>query len=109
MSSKITILGSTGSIGVSALKVLRSIVQKFEVYGLSCSSNLKLFEEQLSEFHPAAAAVGSIEAVQSGEYAKLKKKFPAITFFEGPEGVLELASQKVDVLISAIVGAAGLI
>jgi 1-deoxy-D-xylulose-5-phosphate reductoisomerase len=108
MSSKITILGSTGSIGVSSLRVLRSIEHKFEVYGLTCHGNLKLFEEQLSEFKPVFAAVASVRAVKSEEYAKLKKKFPAIIFLEGQEGVLELASQKVDVLISAIVGAAGL-
>ncbi len=108
MSSKITILGSTGSIGVSALKVLRSIEHNFEIYGLSCHSNLKLFEEQLSEFKPAVAAVASFKALKSEEYARLKKKFPAITFFEGQEGVIELAGQKADILISAIVGAAGL-
>ncbi|MFH0974365.1 MAG: 1-deoxy-D-xylulose-5-phosphate reductoisomerase [Spirochaetota bacterium] len=105
---KITILGSTGSIGLSALRVLRSIDHDFEIYGLSCNSNIKLFEEQLSEFRPAAAAVASADALKSAEYAGLKKKFPGTVFFEGNEGVVELARQKVDILVSAIVGAAGL-
>jgi 1-deoxy-D-xylulose-5-phosphate reductoisomerase len=108
MSSKITILGSTGSIGVSALRVLRSIEHKFDIYGLSCHSNLKLFKDQLSEFNPVAAAVTSVEVVKSEEYADLKKKFPAVIFFEGREGLLELVSHNVDVIVSAIVGAAGL-
>ncbi|MBN2401521.1 MAG: 1-deoxy-D-xylulose-5-phosphate reductoisomerase [Spirochaetes bacterium] len=109
MSSKISILGSTGSIGVSALKVLRSVEHNFEVFGLSCNNNLKLFREQLAEFNPSVAAVASAEAVKSEDYARLKKQFPAVTFFEGDDGVLELANLETDVLISAIVGAAGLV
>lgn len=108
MSSKITILGSTGSIGVSALKVISSLKTDFEVYGLTCNGNLDLFEKQISEFRPAAAAVASFEAVKSEKYTKLKEKFPETIFFEGPDGVLELVRHKVDILISAIVGAAGL-
>ncbi len=108
MSSKVTILGSTGSIGVSALRVLRTFRSDFEVYGLCCNSNLRLFEEQLSEFRPSIAAVASIDAVESEEYANLRKKFPGIIFHEGEDGVLELVSHKVDILVSSIVGAAGL-
>ncbi len=108
MSSNLTILGSTGSIGVSALKVLRSTQHNYNVFGLSCYSNLKLFEEQLSEFNPEIAAVASEDAVRSWEYTVLKKKFPSIKFFEGMEGVLELVKNNVDVVLSAIVGAAGL-
>lgn len=108
MPLKIIILGSTGSIGISALRVIKSIGQKFEIYGLSCHNNLKLFEKQLAEFKPSIAAVSSAETVGSNEYKSLKKKFPRVEFFEGAEGVLELVSYKTDILISAIVGAAGL-
>lgn len=108
MSSKVTILGSTGSIGVSALRVLRTFRSDFEVYGLCCNSNLRLFEEQLSEFNPSVAAVASIDAVESEEYASLREKFPDTIFLEGEDGVLELVSHKADILVSSIVGAAGL-
>jgi 1-deoxy-D-xylulose-5-phosphate reductoisomerase len=108
MSSKITILGSTGSIGVSALKVLRSTEHNFDVYGLSCHSNLKLFEEQLIEFKPEVAVVSSHEALKTEEYARLKGKFTSVKFLEGQEGLLELVNSKTDVVVSAIVGAAGL-
>jgi len=63
MPVSITILGSTGSIGVSALRVLRSLGGEFRVRGLSCHRNLGLLEEQLKEFAPEAAAVGAMDLV----------------------------------------------
>lgn len=108
MSKKVIILGSTGSIGVSALRVLRFLNEDFEVYGLTCNSNIELFKEQLSEFHPSIACVASIDFNNSQEYKKLKKSFPDICFYEGNEGVIELVKNKADILISSIVGAAGL-
>ncbi len=108
MSSKVIILGSTGSIGVSALRVIRAMNNEFEVIGLSCHNNLEIFEKQLLEFKPAFAAVSSIEAAGSDEYKRLKAEFSDIVFFEGQDGILELARKKADVLLSAIVGSAGL-
>ncbi|MBN2041582.1 MAG: 1-deoxy-D-xylulose-5-phosphate reductoisomerase [Spirochaetes bacterium] len=109
MSSKIIILGSTGSIGTSALRVLRFLKNDFEVYGLTCYGNLELFEEQLNEFRPSLAAVASNDLIDKDEYKKITNKFPEIKFFEGNEGVVELVRNKADVLISSIVGAAGLL
>jgi 1-deoxy-D-xylulose-5-phosphate reductoisomerase len=104
----ITILGSTGSIGVSTLKVLRVLTGEYQVYGLSCQKNLTLFEEQIEEFHPRVVAVGSPEVTRSKSFKNLKNKFPEIEFLVGREGIEELASREVDVLVSAIVGAAAL-
>ncbi len=108
MTSKVTILGSTGSIGISSLRVIKSFDEEFCVYGLSCYSNLQLLERQIVEFNPSVVAVGSNEAVNSKEFTDLIKKFPKIEFLDNEEGIIELAKRDIDILISAIVGSAGL-
>ncbi|RPI89445.1 MAG: 1-deoxy-D-xylulose-5-phosphate reductoisomerase, partial [Spirochaetales bacterium] len=107
MSVSVSILGSTGSIGVSALRAIRSQGDEFSVYGLSCNRNTALLGEQIEEFHPAVVAVAS----NDGSHAcceKLRRRFPRVEFFDGADGVLELARRDVDIVLSAIVGAAGL-
>ena len=59
-------------------------------------------------YHPESVAVSSRTTLVSDEYRILKHDFPGTRFFEGDEGVIELASQSSDILLSAIVGAAGL-
>lgn len=108
MSVTVTILGSTGSIGVSALRVLESLGGRYSVMGLSCCSNLELFEKQIARFRPAVAAVGSSGLAGSQKFRDIKKKFPNTEFLAGEEGIYELACRKTEILISAIVGAAGL-
>jgi 1-deoxy-D-xylulose-5-phosphate reductoisomerase len=108
MSKTATILGSTGSIGVSTLRVVKFLGDEYRVYGLTCQKNITLLEAQIREFHPEAVAVESPEIVTSDEYRKLKKRYTEVEFLEGEEGVLELAGRQVDILVSAIVGAAGL-
>ncbi|NTV81405.1 MAG: 1-deoxy-D-xylulose-5-phosphate reductoisomerase, partial [Candidatus Aminicenantes bacterium] len=87
MPVSITILGSTGSIGVSALRVLRSLGGEFRVRGLSCHRNLGLLEEQLKEFAPEAAAVGAMDLVSPDDYRALKRRFGRVEFLEGEEGI----------------------
>ncbi|HNW27751.1 MAG TPA: 1-deoxy-D-xylulose-5-phosphate reductoisomerase [Spirochaetota bacterium] len=108
MSRTISILGSTGSIGESTLRVVRFLKEEFRVYGLACGGNIALLEKQIREFGPAVVAVGSPDAAASAEYRDLVKKFPDVEFLEGEQGTVELAGRSVDVLVSAIVGAAGL-
>ena len=106
--NSVTILGSTGSIGISTLKVLRVLAGEYQVYGLSCQKNLSLLEAQIEEFHPRVVAVGSPEIARSERFTGLTNRFPEIEFLIGGEGIEELASREVDVLVSAIVGAAAL-
>ena len=108
MSKTITLLGSTGSIGISALKVIRFLKGEFRVAGLSCRRNLSLLDDQIREFSPSCVAVESESAVQSDEYRALKKRHSGVRFYEGAQGIIEVAGTPVDVLVSAIVGAAGL-
>ncbi len=108
MSKSVTILGSTGSIGVSSLRVIKFLTGEYRVYGLTCQKNITLLEAQIKEFHPEAVAVESHEIVTSDEYRNLKKRHKGVEFLEGEDGVIELAGRQVDLLVSAIVGAAGL-
>ena len=108
MSSKVTILGSTGSIGISSLRVIKSMGGEFTVLGLACNRNLELLEEQISEFHPEFAAIAAGSGNDLEKLGRLKKIFPATRFFTGEDGIIELAGKNADILISAIVGSAGL-
>ena len=56
---KLTILGSTGSIGTQTLEVVRHFPQDFEVVALTCGSNVELLAEQVSEFKPKYVCVGN--------------------------------------------------
>ncbi len=100
---RITILGSTGSIGKSALEVISKCRDKFKVVGLTAKSNIRLLEEQVKAFEPEIVAVAD-EAIA----AKLRGKLN-IEVLPGNEGVTEVASfSSVDFVLSAIVGFAGL-
>jgi len=108
MASTVTILGSTGSIGVSTLRVIEAFPDSFTVYGLSCNKRLDILKKQIALFKPAVVAVSDGETVLSSQYDQLVREYPEIRFLTGDEGIEELASQAVDILVSAIVGAAGL-
>ena len=104
MVKKVTILGSTGSIGNSALDVIRQFRDRFEVTALAAGSNVKLLAEQIRDFKPQLAGI-----YDEGAYNKLKSEFPSVTIVAGEEGIREVASYaETDIILSAIVGAAGL-
>jgi 1-deoxy-D-xylulose-5-phosphate reductoisomerase len=108
MTKKVTLLGSTGSIGLSALRVIKLLQNEYSVYGLSCGKNIEELKKQIAEFNPSVVAVASAAACKSEAYLDLKKKYDTIEFLEGEEGTVELAKRNSDLLVSAIVGAAGL-
>lgn len=104
---RLIILGSTGSIGVSALRVVDAFPGRFEVLALSCNANITLFREQLKRYKPRYATVSSSRTTGSAEYASLVESFPDIEFLPESEGLVNLASIECDILLSAIVGGAG--
>ena len=103
---RIAILGSTGSIGVNALKVIRSKPEKYKVIGLAAGRNTRLLLKQIGDFKPRAVSVLN-KALES----ELKSGFannsgPEV--FSGDEGAVRLATMDgVNTVISAITGAAG--
>ena len=104
---RLIILGSTGSIGVSALRVVDAFPGRFEVLALSCNANITLFREQLKRYKPRYATVSSAKTAGSAEYASLVESFPDIEFLPETGGLVSLASIECDILLSAIVGGAG--
>ena len=106
MPKQISILGSTGSIGVNALKVADHLADELEVVYLSAHSNSILLIEQAKKFNPRAVAI-----VDPDAYQKVKKTLRTknIEILEGREGILDLASRSdVDIMLNGLVGAAGM-
>jgi len=103
---RISILGSTGSIGVNTLKVVKHLKDQFEVINLSCNQNIDLLIDQIKTFQPKAVSV-----LNSKSYYKLKNKLKNsnIEILKGREGLLEISSRNnIDLLMNGLVGAAGM-
>jgi len=104
---KVVILGSTGSIGRSALQVLKVFKDRFEVFGLSAHKNFGLFKNQIKEYKPEVVVL-----TQEESYEKVKKEFSGdkIKIYYGIDNIKQMVSlPKVDIVINAIVGSAGLL
>ena len=106
MSTKITLLGSTGSIGTQSLDVIRA--QGYEVFGLSAHSHVDKILEQVEQFHPKYVCMTNPDAAARLD-AALAGRANAPKLLVGPEGLKELAAMDgPDVVLNAVVGIAGL-
>ncbi|HIA47321.1 MAG TPA: 1-deoxy-D-xylulose-5-phosphate reductoisomerase [Candidatus Hydrogenedentes bacterium] len=103
MSRSVTILGSTGSIGDSALKVIRSYPEELSVYALSTHWNLEKLHEQVEDFHPTAVSVMDEEAAST-----FRERHPELQVLVGLDGLCELAAMECDVVLCGVVGSVGL-
>jgi len=102
----ITILGATGSIGVSTLDVLARHPEQYRVYALSAHSRVEELAQQCRQFRPQRAVVGTPGA--AAELARLLEGL-AIDIAHGEAALCEIASSPdTDTVMAAIVGAAGL-
>jgi len=105
---KISLLGSTGSIGCSALDVVRNNPGKFQIVALAAGPNISLLNKQIEEFHPAMVSV--IDSNTALELKKNLRSSSGVDVLCGPEGYRQAASvEDADTVISAMVGAAGLL
>ena len=106
MSKKITLLGSTGSIGTQSLDVIRA--QGYEVYGLSAHSHVEKILQQIEEFHPKYVCMTDPDAAAKLD-AALAGRANAPKLLTGPERLKELAAlDGPDVVLNSVVGIAGL-
>lgn len=106
MTKRITLLGSTGSIGTQSLEVARA--QGYKVTGLAAGRNIDLLEAQIAEFRPACVAVADPAACRALQ-GRLAGMPGAPRVLGGPGGVVELARDEgADVVLNAVVGIAGL-
>lgn len=104
MVKKITILGSTGSIGTQALQVLEKLDGKFEVAALSAGNNTKLLSDQIKKFNPQKVCVQSQKSA-----ALIKEEFKDLQVVYGDDGLQELCSDKSnDIILVAVSGKIGL-
>jgi len=106
---KIAVLGSTGSIGVNTLNVVRKLGKGYKITGISAQKNVNLIIEQIIEFRPVIVALSDEAAAQ-----ELKKRIhhfqPLPKIYTGPSGLIEFARSPVsNFMVSALVGAVGLV
>ena len=103
---KISILGSTGSIGKQALEVIKDHPDKFQVVGLAVMRSIDDLEMQIRKFKPKAVAVydpekGKILANRINGNTKI---------YTGIEGIIEIATlMDIDIVLNAVVGSVGLL
>lgn len=106
--TRVAVLGSTGSIGVSTLDVLARHPDRFEITALTANTNVDRLREQCLAHRPAFAVVGS-EAAAARLLTGLRSAGCATEVLVGEEALCAIAAhQQVDVVMAAIVGAAGL-
>ena len=106
---KLSILGSTGSIGTQALEVVRDLKGIFDidVIAVSGNSNIDLLENQIREFNPKYAAVSDEQAAKRLEIAVADTGCKVLS---GRDGLCYIAAQTdADMVLSSIVGFAGLV
>jgi len=105
----VNILGSTGSIGVSTLEVVRQFPDSFEVAALGCGRNIRLLAEQIREFQPRVVSV--IDKVHARNLSSLLDGVgPLPEILHGREGFARVATlEQSEIVVSAMVGAAGLL
>ena len=105
MNKKISILGSTGSIGTQTLEIV-SANADIEVVGLAAGSNIKLLEEQIRKYKPKAACV--FDKDKAAEL-RIKISDTACKIFEGMDGLIEIATlSDADIVVTAVVGMIGI-
>ena len=104
---KISVLGSTGSIGVSTLDVIERNPESFQILALSAGSNVELFAEQIRKFKPQVVAL-----FDSKKVPLLKEKIADldVEILFGEKGLVSVAMySEIDVVVSGVVGSAGLL
>ena len=106
MPTRVAILGSTGSIGTSALEVLRQLGSDFQLTGLAANTRWEALANQVAEFRPRRAVLSSRE-----HFPRLVERLGnnCVELACGPAAVSGLAAaEDVDIVLNAIVGSSGL-
>lgn len=106
MASKISILGSTGSIGTQTLDIVSQNPNELTVVAMSCGSNIDLFEKQIRKYQPKLVSIGTEELALD---LRARLKDMDIQIYYGMNGLIEVACYKdADTVVTAIVGMIGL-
>lgn len=99
---KLSILGSTGSIGTQTLDIVKNNPHEFKIVGLTANKNIELLKNQINEFKPEAVAV------MDNEKADLLKEDVDITVYSGIDGIIKIAAlDETDTVVNSLVGSIG--
>lgn len=106
---QVTILGSTGSIGISTLDVLQRHPEKYRVYALAAHKSVETLLTQCQQFHPAVAVMLCPESAEQLEQ-RLRQAGLSTVVQSGMQALEMISStEQTDIVVAAIVGAAGLL
>jgi len=101
---KLSILGSTGSIGTQTLDIVRDNSSEFKIVGLTVNNNIELLKKQINEFKPVAVAV------MDEEKADLLKNQVDLEVYSGMDGIIKIATlSEADTVVNSLVGSIGVI
>ncbi len=100
---RISLLGSTGSIGTQCLDIVRENSEKYQVKALTCGSNVKLLADQINEFNPEL-----VVTADENDGRLLQKKYPHIEVMCGRHGLIEAAKIGCDMVVNGLMGMRGL-
>lgn len=97
----VVVLGSTGSIGTATLDVIERQKEEFEVIGLACKENVRLFNSQIEKYRPKFACIYDLERQHDVAFRGAKRLC-------GLGGLREIASLGADIVVNALPGSIGL-
>lgn len=105
---QLAILGSTGSIGKSALSVVATHPDEFSVAGIAANTSVDLMERQIRRFRPRRAALS--DKTSADELRRRIRDLKSVEILAGPEGVLAISTMdEADLVLEGIGGSAGLL
>lgn len=106
---RVTLLGSTGSIGTSTLDVIRRNRERFGVFALVAGRNIEALAGQIAEFQPEAAVVAEPADVERLRRLLEERGVKAPELLAGAEAYVQVcAAPETDIVVSAIVGVSGM-
>ena len=106
MRKRLSILGSTGSIGVNALEVISNLNDAFEITYLSTYKNVELLFDQVKKYNPKAVVV--VDEVEAKKVESAIERL-GIDLLTGRAGLLDLSQRSdIDIMLNALVGASGM-
>ena len=103
----LAVLGSTGSIGVSTLEIVKAFPERYQVVALTAGSNIDLLQQQIRLFRPQIVSV-----ISETDAQHLRQQFQGVDvqICHGIEGMIRCAVvPEIDMVVAAVVGAAGLV
>src|SRR5438105_2643062 len=106
---RISLIGSTGSIGKSTLSVVEHLADRFSIFALTANSGVDRLAEQVEAFHPEVVGIADAKYVDDFRRCCVERSISIPEIVSGREGLRQVTTASaVDIVVSAAVGAGGL-